>query len=94
MRLKQNKHTPTPWKNISGDWDGNIIIQTTHNEYAQATDEEVDFIVKAANNYYDLVEALKEAQKIIKELCRAYKNPEPLASMERFKTALEKAGIK
>jgi len=66
-----NKHTPTPWKIVHGEYpcEGMIEIDTATDRVAKVfCDDSTDyvglgnaeFIVRACNSYYDLVSALEK----------------------------------
>jgi hypothetical protein len=68
------KHTPLPWFKIGmntiarpetpGSWEGNVrFICDAHDHCILPTDEDManaEFIVKACNSHYDLLEALED----------------------------------
>ena len=99
----EKKHTALPWKVenngqddiwISDEKDNTVVEQFYHEKSAQANAE---FIVKAVNAHYELVEALRKGEDIISGLEAQADNAginleEVRHWWQSAKQALEKAG--
>lgn len=87
-----SKHTPTPWKYKNSDWGGYDIINTKDNKIG-FVDKEINaaFIVKAVNNFDELVEACRQAIAGLKEKHLEDYEREDLINFieERLKNATE-----